>query len=395
MQSINLPMNSLQKLTVFRITTTLCNNFRVLRVLKGIPGRVRFRLYAKDSIEWGEFQAEANRLISELHICSKFKSMVTEMLWPLYYKMNVWLALYVPSSIPTTYLHFYWTDNGRIDTVRTTEFVIQNKTISIRWRFGLACCAGLGKEIREIWTEMTKEDKELYVHKISADRFMPLFRFWEYILERGGPSHFEYRILAMACAVCFGLFEAVKCLFRTRLEAIYPCQYFPHEFEKENIYLAEMCYGDLKLNLEKEDFLDDDEIDIGYFVFSITNGDNQLLLEASDQLTLALTLHSTESCHILKELSKTPSHIDGYEMQTFLKFIFLNFCFKVYEDHDYLNLFIDVWEMIPEFERDCVKSRADSIWNFRSLNIKPEMEDLLNRTILEDREENDWSFECI
>ncbi|CAL1300072.1 unnamed protein product, partial [Larinioides sclopetarius] len=62
------PLFSLHEMSLLRITTTLCNNRQLLRLIMKCKflKRTDNRLYIRRGKKWAEVQAKANKLISQI-----------------------------------------------------------------------------------------------------------------------------------------------------------------------------------------------------------------------------------------------------------------------------------------------------------------------------------------
>ncbi|GBN33644.1 hypothetical protein AVEN_206154-1 [Araneus ventricosus] len=165
----------------------------------------------------------------------------------------LWRSIYAPSIGNQFLRHFYWTDQGRIDNRRTVKYIVGNQNISIRKRFVLACSVCLGKEIQEMWREMSSDDK-MYFSAENREKIRPLLLFWVHTME--GSDDVSGRLVNAACTCAFenGLLEALKYLFTISSEAS----------------RRQMAYAYTARFYKKIDYYccsEEDELDIGYFLF--------------------------------------------------------------------------------------------------------------------------------
>ncbi|GBN33642.1 hypothetical protein AVEN_206153-1 [Araneus ventricosus] len=98
-----LPMLSLQKMSITRITTTLCNNRQLLGLIMKCKHQEHFDhiLYTRRGPEWAAVKAMANEMVSQICNCVKLNERIMEFLWPVCYS-----RIRNPPEIPEKLLNF-------------------------------------------------------------------------------------------------------------------------------------------------------------------------------------------------------------------------------------------------------------------------------------------------
>ncbi|GBN31242.1 hypothetical protein AVEN_189272-1 [Araneus ventricosus] len=334
-------MFSLQKLSLIRLATTLCNNGQLLNMIMQCPFNKRFpgRLFTRKLKEWEAVQTMANELLSQICICIALKKKILELLWPISCKIMLWKSIYA-SSIENKFLErFHWTDEGRIDNIRTAMCIIGNKNISNRSRFILACSVCLKEEIHEIWAEMPNDEKFFFTTENN-----PLILFWISTVERSHPMH--YIMHALECASEFGLLEAVQYLFNL-LAA------------DEKNAMAGRCANRLDCMVPGISFIDEDEIDIACFLLSRMNKeDREFLFKSPSGLVMSFLLHSSDRERFLNALVKIYRYACLNDNRNFLGMFFYMFHLEDIKDYDYLTLFFDVWRTFPPAFRNLIATET-------------------------------------
>ncbi|GBN48614.1 hypothetical protein AVEN_161716-1 [Araneus ventricosus] len=348
------PLFSLQKMSLIRITTTLCNNRQLLALIMKCKFQKDFdsKLYTRRGPEWAAVHAMANEMISEISNCIKLNERVMEFLWPVCYKIMLWKFMYAPSIGNQFLSHFYFTDQGRIDNRRTAKHIIGNQNISVRKRFVLACSVCLSKEILDIWWEMTKDDR-MYFRAENREKIRPLLLFWIFTMERSDGISRQFMNGACICALENGLLDALKYLFAisaedARKEMAY--SYTPRFFYKINDF----------------GYLEEDELDIGYFLFFEMSDDNRYVMSALPSLELTLLLHFSEREHFFNALEEHLQSPLWGVIIVLLNIMFFNYHLEIVNDDDYRKIFVHIWQMIPASLKNEV---ADSNAGGRYLSI--------------------------
>ncbi|GBM91093.1 hypothetical protein AVEN_135112-1 [Araneus ventricosus] len=346
----NLPRFSLHEMSSFRIITSLCNKRQLLDLIfkcnfqKHLP----LRLSTRKGKEWEAVEAMANELISEICNSVLLKKRILEFLWPVSYRIMLWKSIYAPSINNTFLQHFYWTDRGRIDNAKTARPIIGNKNIPARKRFVLACSVCLSEEIHEIWREMSNEDKA-NIYAEHRDKFSSLLHFWAHTVEGSDNVLEQHMDGALKCSLEIGLLEAVKYLFGISTEDA-----------KRN--MASSCMHELIRKLSQEEFLEEDENDIGYFVFfEMTDYCQEDVFNFSSAMVLSLLLHSSEHKHCLNFLAERLQFASENDINVFLQMIFNTYHLEADNGDDRRRLFIEVLQMIPTEIR---KSITNTLWEW-------------------------------
>ncbi|CAL1274882.1 unnamed protein product [Larinioides sclopetarius] len=325
-----LPLLSLQEMSLLRITTTLCNNRQLLRLIMKCKFWKDFdnRLYIRRSIEWAAVQAMANELISQICNSTTLSKRLMDLVWPVYYRIMMWKSIYAPSIPKKFLLHFHWTDKGKVDTLRTARCIITNKNISVRKRFVLACKACLYEEIREIWKEMSDDDK-MYFFAKNRGKFCPLLQFWAHTMKGSDDVLKQFVNNACICAFENGLFDAVKYLF-----SIFS------KFERD-----EMAYECLLIWYYKFNevcFREENEIDIAYFLYF----EIEYNFPGSFLLEMSLLLQFSEREHFFDVLDERLPSASSRDIQIFLYMVFFSYHLEVTKNHDYVIIFFEIWQKI-------------------------------------------------
>ncbi|CAL1288656.1 unnamed protein product, partial [Larinioides sclopetarius] len=178
------PILSLQKMSLMKMATVLCNNQQLLELILKCKYQKRFDniLYARREPEWQAVHTMVNELVWKVCNCTKINESIMEFLWPACYRIIRWKYMYAPSIHNQFLQHFYWSDQGRIDTIKTAQYIIGKQNISIRRRFVLACSVCLANEIHGIWSEMSKDD-QMYFRVENREKIRPVLLFWVYAME--------------------------------------------------------------------------------------------------------------------------------------------------------------------------------------------------------------------
>ncbi|GBN54983.1 hypothetical protein AVEN_267612-1 [Araneus ventricosus] len=356
-------MLSLQNMTVIKIITTMCNNQQLQSLIIDSHEGFENRMYSKTGRKFKAVQDLANELISKMCNCTRFKELILELLWPVSYRIMFWISVYAPFIKPTT---FYWTDRGRIDNVATAKYILRNEKVSVRERFKLACKLCLSTEIREIWSEMTDEDRTYFQYR-KRETFRPLLLFWVYTMKGSDYIRELYMPDIFECATKFGLLEAIKYFFSI----------MPDHLKNDMAALGE---DHLHKKADTTCFLEEDEVDIGYLLFSQLWDSNKLISFHFDSAsTLSLILHSSEHKFFLEELAQRLPFMSTASTESLLYLLFYSYHseMKVMKDRDYCKLFMDVWRTVPASVRNSLIAKPNFGRHFLKVMIKREFRYLL------------------
>ncbi|CAL1274883.1 unnamed protein product [Larinioides sclopetarius] len=325
------PLFSLKEMSLLRITTTLCNNRQLLRLIMKCKFLKDFdsRLYIRRGKKWTAVQAKANELISQICNSIILSKELMNLVWPVYYRIMMWKSIYAPSIPKKFLLHFYWTDQGKVDTLRTARCIIRNKNISVRKRFVLACKACLDEEIREMWKEMSDDDKTYFFAK-NRGKLRPLLLFWAHTLKGSDDVLEQFVYNACTCAFENGLLEAFKYLFGM----------FTKD-ERED--LANVYTLKLESKFYEISFLEEHEIDIAYFLYFET----EEIISGEFLLEMSLLLQFSEHEHFLKVLAERLPFASYPDPMALLYFVFFNCHLEVIKDDYYGRIFVYIWRNIP------------------------------------------------
>ncbi|GBM38999.1 hypothetical protein AVEN_70183-1 [Araneus ventricosus] len=102
-----LPVFSLQRMSLIRIITTLCNNRQLLRLITKCQFHEDFggRPYARQGREWAAVESMANEMVSQICSCGKLNDRIIELLWPVCYNVvEIHLCAFHWESISTAFL---------------------------------------------------------------------------------------------------------------------------------------------------------------------------------------------------------------------------------------------------------------------------------------------------
>ncbi|CAL1288657.1 unnamed protein product [Larinioides sclopetarius] len=332
---------SLQKMSLIKVATILCNNQQLLELILKCKYQKHFenKLYARREPEWQAVYTMANQLVWEVCNCIKINEKIMEFLWPVCYRIIRWKYMYAPSINNNFLQHFYWTDQGRIDTIKTAQYIIGNQNISIRRRFVLACSVCLANEIYGIWSEMSKDD-QMYFRVEKREKIRTVLLFWIYAME--GETfcrHFMNRVYK--CAFDSGLLEALKHFFTNSPKAT--------RQRISNLYMQKIHDKIL------EDYVEEVELEIGYFLFFEMSDYKRHICSSEPNLKLTFLFHFSEREHFLNALEESlHSPSEGLIMRT-LRLIFINFHSELNKYDDYLQIFAQIWQTIPASLKNEIK----------------------------------------
>ncbi|GBM78444.1 hypothetical protein AVEN_96778-1 [Araneus ventricosus] len=322
-------------MSLVKIITILCNNRQLLSLIVKCNFEEHYdsRLHVRQGKEWEAVEGMTNELISQICNATKLTQRMMELLWPTFYRIMLWKSKY-GTSIESQFLqNFYWTDQGRLDSIRTAKHIVRNNNISIRRRFVLACSVCLDKQIYELWKEFSNDDK-MYIYADNGEKIRPLLLFWAHVVERKDVDLGYFLDVAFSCAFENGLLEAIKYLFN-----IYATE------AKNTIAVSYM----LKLfdKLYHYSFLEEAEIDIGYFLFSNMSEENRVLMFYLPVLELTLLFHYSERKYFLNVLAERLQTASENDILALLYTIFFDYHFEVNKDDDCLKIFVNIWRTIP------------------------------------------------
>ncbi|GBL93482.1 hypothetical protein AVEN_59682-1 [Araneus ventricosus] len=339
-----LPLFSLHEMSLLRITTTLCNNRQLLQLIMKCKFLKDFdnRLYIRKGAEWAAVQAMANELISQICNCTKLNKMIVKLVWPVYYRIMMWKSIYDPFVEHQFPLHFCWTDQGKVDTIRTVRYIIGNKNISIRRRFVLACSACLGEEIREMWRGMSNDDK-MYFFAENGEKIRPLLLFWAHTMKGTDDVLEQFLNEACLCAYDNGLLEAIKYLFAISTEV-----------EREEV--AYTCMFELIPKFNGVGFLEENEIEMVYFLYFKINKMSRGLISDRFMLEMSLSFQFSEREHFSRVLAERLQSASDRAVLVLLYMVFFSYHLEVIKDEDYGRIFIDIWRNIPASTKNYITS---------------------------------------
>ncbi|GBO44509.1 hypothetical protein AVEN_65712-1, partial [Araneus ventricosus] len=318
-----LPVFSLQKMSLIRMRTILCNNQQFLELIMRCKFQRRHdnKLYTRRGPEWQAVQEMANELVSQMCNFIKLNERIMEFVWPVCYRIMLWRSIYAPSIGNQFLRHFYWTDQGRIDNRRTAKHLLGNQNISVRKRFVLACSVCLGKEIQEMWREMSSDDK-MYFRAENREKIRPLLLFWVHTMEGADDVSRQFVNGACTCAFDKGLLDAVKYLLAISAEDV-----------RKDMALVYTCRFHNKIR--ETSFLEEDELDIGYFLFFEMSDENRRNYSGLVTVELTLLLHFSEREHFLNVLDKRLQPPLWGMVIAMFNTMFLNYHLEIIKDDDY------------------------------------------------------------
>ncbi|CAL1281058.1 unnamed protein product [Larinioides sclopetarius] len=363
---LRIPILTLQKMSLIRATTTLCNNRQILSLIlkckfEELPAD---RLYTRKSKEWKAVQALACKLVSQICTCVKLREKIMEYLWPVCFRVMQWKSIYA-SSIGNQFLqHLYWTDQGKIDFRKTALPIIGNENIPIRKRFVLACSVGLDKEIHQMWREMSNDDV-MYFYGENQEKIGPLILFWANTVEGYVDFTEEYMYSVCECAFKKGLVEAIKYLFVMTAGD-----------ERSN--LVSFLTSNLLKKSFDDGFLDENDIDIGYFLYSEMSYEEKEDLSDFSIFWLSLLLHFSERETFLTVLEERLESVPCVVISPLLYMMFFNYHLEVVKEDDYHPIFVNIWRKLSaSMKNDLAETFAGSY--FLSILIRDHFSFLLRK----------------